>query len=184
MNIVIFCSEVPHKAKGQISSLRCPCCIENLMISHEIYHALISREERMRISNAMQPINRHCSTHHEEVPLWIGLESAYLLEDKVSVVFLSQKLICKSLMKNAITDKDIQETISCARSRTLQSKIGLILLTAIADLQKQTRDRFGFSQEERRTFFNQVKELLSKLITIPMSIDWHSLLYLEENEFL
>jgi hypothetical protein len=184
MNIVIFCSEVPHKAKGQISSLRCPCCIENLMISHEIYHALISREERMRISNAVQSINRHCSMHHEEVPLWIGLESAYLLEDKVSVVFLSQKLICKGLMKNAITDKDIQETISCARSRTLQSKIGLILLTAIADLQKQTRDRFGFCQEERTTFFNQVKELLSKLITILMSIDCHSLLYLEENEFL
>jgi hypothetical protein len=97
------------------------------MISHEIYHALISREERMKISNTVQSINRHCFMHHEEVPIWIGLESAYLLEDKVSVVFLSQKLICKALMKNAITDKDIQETTSCTSSRTLQSKIGLIV---------------------------------------------------------
>jgi hypothetical protein len=176
--------EVPIEAEGQIITLRCPCCGENLMISHDIYRALISGEERTRISNAVRSINRHCSTHHEDVPLWIGVESAYLLEDTVSVVFLSQKLMCKASMKNPITNKDIQETISCARSRTLQSKIGLILSTAISDLQNQTRDRFGFSQEERTTFFNQVKELLNKLITILMSIDWHSVLYLEENEFL
>jgi hypothetical protein len=160
MNIVIFCSEVPHKAKGQISSLRCPCCIENLMISHEIYHALISREERMRISNAMQPINRHCSTHHEEVPLWIGLESAYLLEDKVSVVFLSQKLICKSLMKNAITDKDIQETISCARSRTLQSKIGLILLTAMLIFRSRQEIGLDFLKRKEGHFSIKLKSYL------------------------
>jgi hypothetical protein len=130
------------------------------MISHEIYSALISSKEKTRISNAVQSINRHCSMHHEEVPLWIGGDSAYLLEDKVSVIFLSQRLICKASIKTPIINKDIQETISCARSRTLQSNIGLILWTAIANLQKQTRDRFGFSQEERTNFSVKLKTYL------------------------
>jgi hypothetical protein len=127
--------EAPHKAEGQISSLKCPCCGENLVISHEIHCALISREERTRISNAVLSINRHCSTYHEEVLLWIEVESTYLLEDKVSVMFLSQSLICKASIKTPIinkdiqghprTSKDIQETIHCARSSTLQTRLVL-----------------------------------------------------------